>query len=64
MSQGKLSKLSADKVDLENQLEAEQEYVTNKLQKQLQTVEREKRCVVSGVCHAFGMGARVHRRVP
>lgn len=44
--QTKLSKLGKEKVEIENQLEAEQEYVTNRLQKQLEHVEREKRCVV------------------
>ena len=41
--QGKMKKLSKEKVDLENQLEQEQEYVSNKLQLQLSQVEKEKR---------------------
>ncbi len=34
--------LNKEKVDLENQLEAEQEYVVNKLQKQLEGLAKEK----------------------
>ena len=34
--------LNKEKVDLENQLEAEQEYVVNKLQKQLDSLGKEK----------------------
>ena len=34
--------LNKEKVDLENQLEAEQEYIVNKLQKQLESLAKEK----------------------
>ena len=35
-------KLNREKVDLENQLEAEQEYIVNKLQKQVDRLAKEK----------------------
>ena len=34
-----------EKIDIENQLEQEQEYIVNRLQKQLEHVEAEKRYV-------------------
>lgn len=44
-----ISQLRKEKVDLENQLETEQESITNKLQKQLRHLSEEKEC---GVCYA------------
>ena len=35
-------KLKQEKIDLENQLEQEEEYIVNKLQKQLLTLSKEK----------------------
>ena len=36
------TRLNREKVDLENQLEAEQEYIVNKLQKQVERLAKEK----------------------
>jgi hypothetical protein len=33
-----------EKIDMENQLEQEQEYIVNRLQKRLEAVESDKRC--------------------
>ena len=37
--------LAKQKVDLENQLEAEQEYIVNKLSKQVEDLKKEKGCL-------------------
>lgn len=40
--------LQREKVDLEQRLEMEQEYLVNKLQKQMESVTKEKTCVNFG----------------
>ena len=40
--------LQEEKVELESRLEMEQEYLTNRLQRQLATVLEEKKCVERG----------------
>jgi hypothetical protein len=41
--------LLREKIDLENKLEQEEEYLTNKLQKQLSEVIAEKACVLGSI---------------
>lgn len=54
--EAKLRRVMREKVELENQLEAEQECIVMKLQKQLRHAQEHNECVSCGSC---GWGQRV-----